>query len=131
MQENAPQILVVEDDRDIRSIVSTVLKNNGYECATASGAAEGLARFTEDIRLVITDLNMPGDGISLIKSLRQVREVPIIILTGYHKQYADRLDQFGFITWLTKPIEFTSLVDVVKMELKRSPTRPALVSQPV
>jgi DNA-binding response OmpR family regulator len=126
MQENNAQILVVEDDRDIRNIVSTVLKKNGYECVTASTAAEGIERFAENIRLVITDLNMPGDGISLIKSLRDIREVPMIILTGYHKQYAERLDQFGYITWLTKPIEFTSLLNVVKMELKRSPRQPAL-----
>ena len=126
MPDSTAQILVVEDDRDIRNLVSTVLEKNGYRCATASTAAEGLQRFTQDIRLVITDLNLPGDGIALIKSLRAVREVPLVILTGYHKQYADRLDQFGYITWLTKPIEFTSLLNVVKLELKRGALRPAL-----
>ena len=50
MQESNAQILVVEDDRDIRNIVSTVLKKNGYECATASTAAEGIQAFGENIR---------------------------------------------------------------------------------
>jgi DNA-binding response OmpR family regulator len=126
MQESATQILVVEDDRDIRNIVSTVLKKNGYECVTAATTAEALQRFTENIQLVITDLNLPGDGVALIKSLREIREVHIIILTGYHKQYAERLDQLGYITWLTKPIEITSLLDLVKMELTRTIRLPAL-----
>lgn len=129
MQENNRQILVVEDDRDVRNMVSMVLKNNGYECATASNAAEGVERFTDDIRLVITDLNMPGGGIVLIKSLRQIREVPMIILTGYHKQYSEQLDQFGYITWLTKPIEFASLLNLVKMELNRGSRLPALAGR--
>ena len=126
MLEHTTQILVVEDDRDIRNIVSTVLKTNGYECATAGTAADALQRFTENIRLVITDLNLPGDGVTLIESLRKIRDVPIIILTGYHKQYAERLDHLGYITWLTKPIEITSLLDLVKMELTRTVRLPAL-----
>ena len=129
MQDTASQVLVVEDDREIRNLISTVLEKNGYRCATASTTAEGLERFTEDIRLVITDLNMPGDGVALIKSLRDIREVPLVILTGYHKQYAERLHQFGYITWLTKPIEFTSLLEVVKMELMRSARHPALAGR--
>jgi two-component system OmpR family response regulator len=120
MRENNSQILVVEDDRDIRNIVSTVLRNNGYECVTAGTASEGIRAFTENIKLVITDLNMPGDGISMIRSLRAIRAVSMIILTGFHKDYAEQLDQFGYITWLTKPIEFASLLDLVKVELNRT-----------
>jgi DNA-binding response OmpR family regulator len=129
MQDAPPQILVVEDDRDIRNIVSAFLKNNRYECITANSAAQGLEKFTDDIRLVITDLNLPGDGIALIKALRRLREVPMVILTGYHKQYAERLDQFGYITWLTKPIEFTTLLDVIKMEMKRGERQPELAGR--
>ena len=127
MQHNATKILVVDDDLDIRELIPTVLKTNGYQCVTASNAAEALQRFTQDIALVITDLNMPSDGISLIKSLRQISEVPIIILTAYRKKFTEQLDEIGYIAWLTKPIEFKSLLDVVKLELGSSAARPELV----
>jgi two-component system KDP operon response regulator KdpE len=129
MQDNTPVILVVEDDRDIRNLMSAVLQKNGYLCSTASTSIEALHRFTDDIQLVVTDLNLPGDGVALIKSLRQIREVPLVIVTGFHRQYADRLDALGHITWLTKPIEFTSLLNIVKLELERSAKRMVLAGR--
>jgi DNA-binding response OmpR family regulator len=126
MQESTTRILVVDDDLDIRQLIPTVLKSSGYACVTAGNAAEGLERFTQDISLVITDLNMPSDGISLIKSLREISQVPIIILTAYRKKYVQELDQIGYIAWLTKPIEFKSLLDLVKLELGRNAGRPEL-----
>jgi len=121
MPQNVTRILVVDDDIDIRELIPTVLKPHGYECITASTAAEALEKFTDDIGLVITDLNMPSDGISLIKSLREISQVPIIILTAYRRKYSSQLEQFGYIAWLTKPIEFKSLLDIVKLELGRGP----------
>lgn len=72
MEEKMFQILVVEDDKELRDLFCTVLTDNGY---TAVPAADGLAAFAildnTNIDLVISDIMMPRmDGFELTKALR-------------------------------------------------------------
>ena len=78
---------------------------------------EALSQFSDQIHLVITDLNMPGDGINLIKRIRKTSAVPIIIVSAFQSQYADRLRRMGHLVWLSKPLDFDSLLDAVVVEL--------------
>lgn len=79
------RILVVDDDSDIRKLVSVVLKQSGYEVETA---ADGLAAWealnTECYDLLLTDQNMPRmTGVELIKKLRAVLNLmPVILVSG-------------------------------------------------
>jgi DNA-binding response OmpR family regulator len=120
MKTERPKILIIDNDEDIVRILSTVLAKQGYRCVAAGSGEEGLRQFSPDVRLVITDLNMPGDGIRLIKSIRKTSRVPIIVASAFHRQYADRLRGLGKLTWLTKPVEFDSLLSAVELELMQA-----------
>ena len=80
-------ILVVDDDEDIRGLVSMLLKSAGYEIVTAANGAEAVAvyrSFARQIDLVITDINMPVmDGIQAILRSRMTRpDAKFICMTG-------------------------------------------------
>src|ERR1700756_5395916 len=77
-------IALVDDDRDVRAVVSTMLESEGYQVlAYPDGltALNGLKRVQPD--LAILDIKMPQmDGVELLLRLRKQSEVPIIFLTG-------------------------------------------------
>ena len=82
-------VLVVDDSPTVVKFVSVTLKSKGFDVVTASDgmdAIETLSGLSEDVDLVITDLNMPNlDGYGLIETLRQNeqhRNTPIIILSS-------------------------------------------------
>ena len=82
-------ILVVDDSPTIVKFVAFSLRSSGFEVVTASDgmdAIEKMSNLSEDVSLVITDLNMPNlDGYGLIGTLRKnekYRETPIIILSS-------------------------------------------------
>lgn len=85
MIEEKIKILIVDDDPFIRDVLTAVLEED-YAVVTAENGAEAFAAFNADsgIRLVISDLNMPGmSGRELIKKIRETgRDVPVVILTG-------------------------------------------------
>jgi DNA-binding response OmpR family regulator len=79
--ENAPTVLVVEDDPAIVALVSLGLRYEGYTIHTALDGFQGLRLFEEvQPDLVIVDWLLPGlDGISLSRRIRAASETPIII----------------------------------------------------
>jgi DNA-binding response OmpR family regulator len=123
MKMPRPAILVVDNDESIVEILCLMLVKHGYQCVAASTCDEGLRQFGSNIRLVITDLNMPGDGVSMIKSIRSVSKVPIVIVSAFQPQYSGRLRATSNMSWLPKPIEFDSLLNLVDLALtqNRSP----------
>ena len=82
--EQAPHILFVEDDADIRTLVADFLAQNGYRMSVARDGRE-LDRTLEVSRidLVILDIMLPKeDGLSLCRRIRATSDVPIIMLTA-------------------------------------------------
>ena len=82
--EQTSTILIVDDDRDIRSLLADYLEANGYR---AHSAADGNAMWKqlEEARpdLIVLDLNLPGDdGLSLCRKLRATSSLPVIMLTA-------------------------------------------------
>src|SRR5437588_10336912 len=79
-----PQILVVDDDREIRTLLSEYLASNGFRTVEAAdGAAMWKALDAARIDLIVLDLMMPGeDGLRLCRTLRARSNVPVIILTA-------------------------------------------------
>ena len=81
------KILIVDDEPDIQTYLSTVLKDNGYEVAVAGNGEEGLT-MAQEIKpdLITLDVLMPEkSGIRLYRELRKIdglKEIPVIIITG-------------------------------------------------
>ena len=89
---SASHVLAVDDDPDIRRILTDYLSNRDFRVsAVATGAAMLTVLDTEPIDLLLLDLRLPGeDGMSLARRVREKSTVPIIILSGRSDE-ADRV----------------------------------------
>lgn len=116
------KILVVEDESEISSIILKYLQKNAYDFYLAENGIEALEKFSEQsFHLVILDIMMPGiDGFEVLKRLREVSEVPIIMLTARHEE-TDRLKGFqnGADDYVVKPFSPRELVERVKVLMRR------------
>ncbi|MFC4653741.1 MULTISPECIES: response regulator [Rheinheimera] len=77
-------ILLIDDDRELTSMLSTYLQREGFQVDVANDSQLGLQQAaTPGIELVVLDVMMPGlDGISLLKQLRQTSQLPVLMLTA-------------------------------------------------
>ena len=84
LPDNAPHLLVVDDDRRIRDLLSRFLHAEGYRVTTANNAADARAKLESlSFDLLVLDVMMPGEtGFQLAKSLRENSAVPILMLTA-------------------------------------------------
>jgi two-component system, OmpR family, phosphate regulon response regulator OmpR len=84
LSDNAPHLLVVDDDRRIRDLLSRFLVGEGYRVTTANNAAEARAKLGSlSFDLLVLDVMMPGEtGMQLCQSLRETSAVPILMLTA-------------------------------------------------
>ena len=116
-------ILVVDDDADIRGLLSNFLARNGYCVSVAqNGAAMMQTLVTARIDLVVLDIIMPGeDGLSLCRRLRANGTMPIIMLTAVGGA-ADRIVglDMGADDYLPKPFSTRELLARVRAVLRRS-----------
>lgn len=121
--ENRPQILIVDDDQDIRSLLAEYLEDNGYRTATApNGVALRQAMDAGRPDLIVLDLNLPGeDGLSLCRGLRAKSSIPIIMLTA-RSEAVDRIVglEMGADDYLTKPFEPRELLARIRSVLRRT-----------
>jgi two-component system phosphate regulon response regulator OmpR len=82
--DDAPHLLVVDDDTRIRTLLRQFLSENGYRVTMAGNAAEARRKLTGlDFDMIILDVMMPGEsGVQLTEALRQEKNVPILMLTA-------------------------------------------------
>jgi len=119
-------ILIVDDDREIRELLSSYLSQNGYEVAELEDGQGLIERLQEtpSVDLIILDLMMPGeDGFSLCRHVRTESEVPIIMLTASGEE-ADRIIglELGADDYVAKPFNPRELLARIKAVLRRSRT---------
>jgi two-component system phosphate regulon response regulator OmpR len=121
--DNAPHLLVVDDDRRIRSLLSRFLANEGYRISTARTAAEARAMLAGlSFDLLILDVMMPGEtGFKLAQSIRQSSSVPILMLTALdEKEHRIEGLELGADDYVAKPFEPRELSLRVANILKRA-----------
>lgn len=127
LADDAPHVLVVDDDSRIRSLLSRFLQTNGYRVTTASNALEardhlnGLA-----FDLLVLDVMMPGEsGFDLARSIRTQSAVPILMLTAL-VDVDDRLKglELGADDYLGKPFDPRELLLRINSILRRVTAAP-------
>ena len=122
--DDAPHLLIVDDDRRIRSLLSRYLLGEGYRVTTAESAADARARLAGlDFDLLILDVMMPGEtGFDLVKSIRQSSTVPVLILTA-RDAAESRITglELGADDYVVKPYEPRELSLRIANILKRTP----------
>ena len=116
-------ILLVDDDVNIRRVLETRLTMFGYDVATASDGEEALALFqTVQPDLVVLDVMMPKmDGYGVIQALRQLSEVPIVMLSAC-AEVKDRILglELGADDYITKPFSPKELEARIRCVLRRT-----------
>ncbi|MBL4665918.1 MAG: response regulator [Sneathiella sp.] len=127
MNDNAPHILVVDDDTRLASLLKKYLSDNGYRVSVAESAEDADHKMKGlSFDLVVLDRMMPGqDGLAFAKSLREGsgynKSVAILMLTAM-AEASDRIDglEAGIDDYLTKPFEPRELLLRVAAILRRS-----------
>ncbi len=124
MQDEAPHILVVDDDDRLRNLLRRYLTEQGFRVTTAGDVAQARDKLRSlAFDLLVLDIMMPGEsGLDLTRSLRRESDVPILLLTAMGET-ADRIDglECGADDYLTKPFEPRELVLRIKAVLRRMP----------
>lgn len=122
MSEDAPHILVVDDDARLRNLLRRFLVENGFRVSVAADAAKARAHLDSLVfDLIVLDVMMPGEnGVELTRSLRAESLVPILLLTAMGET-DDRIAglESGADDYLTKPFEPRELVLRIRTILRR------------
>jgi two-component system OmpR family response regulator len=117
-----PSILVVEDDRETRSLIAKYLRTNGcHVSAAADGREMGRIMADHRVDLIIMDLMLPDeDGLSLCRKVRAKSQVPIIMLTARGEDI-DRIVglEMGADDYMAKPFNPRELLARINAVLRR------------
>src|SRR5262249_9118366 len=123
-----PRILVVDDEPQLTRVLLRSLTSKGYDVRVAGDGDFALQTFRDwKPSLVITDLAMPNmDGLELCRRLRQISDVPIIVLSvrGEEKTKVEALDA-GADDYVTKPFGVDELLARIRAAQRRQPATDA------
>ncbi len=108
LPDEAPHILVIDDDRRLRDLLSRFLSDNGFRVSAAANAAEAGTRLLHlTFDALVLDVMMPGEnGFDFARRFREQSRVPILMLTA-RANADDRVNglEIGVDDYLTKPFE--------------------------
>lgn len=114
-------VLIVEDDADIREGVRILLESENYEVKEAEDGRQALMLLNDETDLVILDVMMPGmSGLRTCEEMRKISNVPVLFLTA-KSQESDKLIGLmaGGDDYLAKPFSYAELLGRVKALLRR------------
>ncbi|MDF2541963.1 MAG: two component transcriptional regulator, winged helix family [Herbinix sp.] len=116
-----PLILVVDDEKSIRSFLRISIEIQGYKCIDAyDGATALMLAVSRNPDIMVLDLGLPDmDGIEVIKKLRTISQMPIIIISarGHDREKVEALDA-GADDYLTKPFSVPELLARIRVILR-------------
>jgi two-component system OmpR family response regulator len=128
MMDVMDHILIVDDDRDIRDLLSEYLQKQGYRTSLAAdGRAMRAVLSRSEPALIVLDLMLPGeDGLTLCREVRAHSDIPIIMLTARGEE-VDRIVglEMGADDYLSKPFSPRELVARIKSILRRTRALPS------
>lgn len=133
MSMRTEEILVVEDNTQIRNFITYALKGEGHtplSAGTAQGALSIL--LSQHVDLILLDLGLPDmDGMEVIRNVREWSDVPIIVVSArdQDREKADALDA-GADDYLTKPFSATELLARIRVALRHLSMRGGSQTQP-
>ena len=123
MNDSPPHLLIVDDDREIRSLLSRYFETNGYRAtAVEHGEAMSAALEQSKVDLIVLDVMLPGvNGMTLCRDLRRHSQIPVIMLTARGED-EDRIDglESGADDYLPKPFNPRELLSRIRAVLRRT-----------
>jgi two-component system response regulator ResD len=113
-------ILIVDDDEQIIRMICQLLHSRGWNCILAHSGAQALDQFGKmDVDLILTDLNMNlGDGLELIRAIRRKSDAPILVISGFTKQYANQVRFLRNVHLFAKPVDASALLKQVRVSFR-------------
>ena len=124
MRDGKKLILIADDEKEIRDIVSLLMAGEGYAVETADNGQTAVDKASADVDLYLLDINMPQlSGIMAAAKIREQYEPPIVFLTAYSSD-ADKVMGFsaGADDYIVKPFSNMELLMRVRAILRRSPS---------
>ena len=124
MRDGKKLILIADDEKEIRDIVSLLMAGEGYAVETADNGQTAVDKASADVDLYLLDINMPQlSGIMAAAKIREQYETPIVFLTAYSSD-ADKVMGFsaGADDYIVKPFSNMELLMRVRAILRRSPS---------
>ncbi|MBT2677870.1 response regulator transcription factor [Bacillus sp. ISL-35] len=120
---NPVNVLIIDDEEDMRNLVQMYLENSGFTCVHAADGVEGLRKLQEQkFDLVILDIMMPfEDGFAVCGKIRAFSQVPIIFLSAKGEEW-DKVKglQLGGDDYIVKPFSPGELVARINALLRRT-----------
>ena len=131
MPGDAPRILLIEDEQEIRRFLRVSLCAHGYKLVECTTGKEGvLSAASEPPDAIVLDLGLPDiDGMDVIRQVREWSRVPIVVLSarGQEQQKVEALDA-GADDYLTKPFGVGELLARLRVALRHAAADPASAS---
>ena len=119
----AKKLLIVDDEKNIRTVINEYAKFEGYETDEAEDGMEAVEKCrTNNYDLIIMDVMMPRlDGFPAVKEIRKTKQIPVIMLSARGEEY-DKLFGFeiGVDDYVTKPFSPKELLARMRAVMKRS-----------
>jgi DNA-binding NtrC family response regulator len=118
-----PSILVIDDDEDIRKVLSEILKDNGYNADSAETGRQALRKAEEKFyNLALIDIRLPDiDGVELLTKIKETKpRMRKIIITGYPtlKNAVEALNK-GADAYITKPLDIEKVLATIAEQLQK------------
>lgn len=127
MPQDKSKILVIEDEKNMREILSILLEGEGYEVVTAPDGITGIEQIKKDIYdLIITDIKMPGhSGFDVLKEAKEISpETLVIMITAFGTtESAIEAMKLGAYDYIHKPFKIDEIRLVVKNALEKKRLR--------
>jgi two-component system response regulator AtoC len=120
------QVLVVDNDASVRSLLSVLLTYEGYHVVKAGDGLDALQELKKQhFDLVISDYHMPGfNGVQLLAICRIVwPETAVVIVSGEDSDWTELAIRAGAHAWAKKPYERTQLITLVRQTIEKASVR--------
>ena len=123
-KDNPPSVLVIDDDPDMRQVLSDFLQRSGYRVVEAANGQEGIfAAESEPIDAVILDKEMPGmNGLDVLSFFRhRCPRLPVIFITAFGgRDDEDESRRRGAWLYIEKPFRVAAVVEAVQSVLEKA-----------